>query len=127
VLNELLRERVKRVYTIGAAAPIIEEDIQGTVDVVRAGTLENAIRRAAENAVSGDIVLLAPACSSFDQFQSYEQRGDVFKSTVKALAARQTATRQLPFSGTTRLVPKNAARTWGTIPQFVCFRLRAKS
>jgi UDP-N-acetylmuramoylalanine--D-glutamate ligase len=93
VLNDLLRERVKRVYTIGAAAPIIEEDIQGTVDVVRAGTLENAIRRAAENAVSGDIVLLAPACSSFDQFQSYEQRGDVFKSTVKALAARQTATR----------------------------------
>lgn len=93
VLNDLLRERVKRVYTIGASAPIIEEDIQGTVDVVRAGTLENAIRRAAENAVSGDIVLLAPACSSFDQFQSYEQRGDVFKSTVKALAARQTATR----------------------------------
>jgi UDP-N-acetylmuramoylalanine--D-glutamate ligase len=89
VLNDLLRERVKRVYTIGASAPIIEEDIQGTVDVVRAGTLENAVRRAAEAAVKGDIVLLAPACASFDQFQSYEQRGRVFKDAVKALEARQ--------------------------------------
>jgi UDP-N-acetylmuramoylalanine--D-glutamate ligase len=89
VLNDLLRERVKRVYTIGASAPIIEEDIQGTVDVVRAGTLENAVRRAAEAAVKGDIVLLAPVCASFDQFQSYEQRGRVFKDAVKALEARQ--------------------------------------
>ncbi|MFB3815231.1 MAG: UDP-N-acetylmuramoyl-L-alanine--D-glutamate ligase [Terriglobales bacterium] len=89
VLNDLLRERVKRVYTIGAAAPIVESDVKGAAEVVRAGTLENAVRRAAEAAAPGDVVLLAPACASFDQFQSYEQRGKVFKEVVGALAARQ--------------------------------------
>jgi UDP-N-acetylmuramoylalanine--D-glutamate ligase len=89
VLNELLRQRVKRVYTIGAAAEIIENDIRGTTEIVRAGTLENAVRRAAESAASGDVVLLAPACSSFDQFRSYEHRGAAFKQAVKALAAQQ--------------------------------------
>jgi UDP-N-acetylmuramoylalanine--D-glutamate ligase len=91
VMNELLRERVKRVYTIGAAAAKIESQIAGTVPMVRAETLENAIRRAAEAATPGDIVLLAPACASFDQFQSYEHRGQVFKDVVRALASRKEA------------------------------------
>ncbi len=86
VLHELLRQRAKRVYTIGAAAEIIENDIKGAVEVMRAGTLENAVRRAAETAQPGDIVLLAPACASFDQFQNYQQRGRVFKDAVRALA-----------------------------------------
>ncbi len=85
VLNNLLRERVKRVYTIGASAELIENDIRGAAEVVRAGTLDVAVKRAAEAAQSGDIVLLAPACASFDQFQSYEQRGRVFKDLVGAL------------------------------------------
>ncbi|MGH9499576.1 MAG: UDP-N-acetylmuramoyl-L-alanine--D-glutamate ligase [Terriglobales bacterium] len=85
VLNDLLRQRVKRVYTIGAAAAKIESQIKA--DIVHAGTLENAIKRAAESAQPGDVVLLAPACASFDQFRSYEHRGQVFKETVKALAA----------------------------------------
>lgn len=89
VLNDLLRERVKRVYTIGAAAPLIENDIRGTVEIVPAGTLENAIRRAAENAAPGEVVLLAPACASYDQFQSYEERGKAFKAVVKALEQRR--------------------------------------
>ncbi len=91
VLNDLLKERAKRVYTIGAAAEIVENDVKGAVEVVRAGTLENAVRRAAEAAVPGDVVLLAPACASFDQFQSYEHRGRVFKEVVSALSARQGA------------------------------------
>jgi len=91
-LRSLLKQRAKRAYTIGAAAETIENDIRGAVECVRAATLENAIRRAAENAVAGDIVLLAPACASFDQFQSYEQRGQVFKQAVKALVARQQST-----------------------------------
>ena len=85
VLNELLRQRVKRVYTIGAAAEIIENDIRGAAEVVRAGTLENAVQRAAASASAGDVVLLAPACASFDQFRSYEYRGAAFKQAVKAL------------------------------------------
>jgi UDP-N-acetylmuramoylalanine--D-glutamate ligase len=85
VLNELLRQRVKRVYTIGAAAEKIESQIKG-VEVVRAETLENAIRKANAVAEPGDVVLLAPACASFDQFKNYEQRGQLFKEIVRGLA-----------------------------------------
>jgi len=85
-LNDLLRERVKRVYTIGAAAAKIESQIGGAAEIEPAKTLENAVRRASELAQSGDIVLLAPACASFDQFQNYEHRGRVFKEVVHSLA-----------------------------------------
>ncbi len=84
VLNDLLRQRVKRVYTIGAAAAKIESQIKG-VEVVRAETLENAVRKANAVAEAGDMVLLAPACASFDQFKNYEQRGQVFKEVVRGL------------------------------------------
>jgi len=85
VLNDLLRQRVKRVYTIGAAAAKIESQIRGAAEIVHAETLENAIWRASEAARPGDIVLLAPACASFDQFRSYEHRGKVFKEVVGKL------------------------------------------
>jgi UDP-N-acetylmuramoylalanine--D-glutamate ligase len=85
VLNDLLRQRVKRVYTIGAAAGKIESQIKG-VEVVRAETLENAVRKANAVAEPGDVVLLAPACASFDQFKSYEHRGRMFKEIVVTLA-----------------------------------------
>jgi UDP-N-acetylmuramoylalanine--D-glutamate ligase len=85
VLNALLRERVKRVYTIGAAAAKIESQIAGA-EILSSHTLENAIRRASESATTGDIVLLAPACASFDQFENYEHRGRVFKEIVHSLA-----------------------------------------
>ena len=86
VLKPLLKERARRVYTIGAAAEKIESHLGGVVEVVRAGTLEAAVKRAAASAESGDVVLLAPACASFDQFENYEHRGRVFKRTVQALA-----------------------------------------
>jgi UDP-N-acetylmuramoylalanine--D-glutamate ligase len=82
-LNALLRARVKAVYTIGSAAEKIEEQIAGVTRVVRAGTLEAAVDQAGSQAVAGDVVLLAPACSSFDQFENYEHRGRVFKQAVK--------------------------------------------
>ena len=81
-LRPLLRERVKRVYTIGAAAEKIEAHIAGAVEVVHAETLPTAVSKAHDAAEAGDIVLLAPACSSFDQFENYEQRGRVFKQLV---------------------------------------------
>jgi UDP-N-acetylmuramoylalanine--D-glutamate ligase len=86
VLNDLLRARVKRVYTIGAAAAKIESHIQGAAEIDRAETLETAVQRASASASAGDVVLLAPACSSFDQFQNYEHRGRVFKEAVRSLA-----------------------------------------
>jgi UDP-N-acetylmuramoylalanine--D-glutamate ligase len=90
VLDGLLRQRVKRVYTIGAAAAKIESQIvsakSGGPELVHAETLENAIRKAHAVAQPGDIVLLAPACASFDQFKNYEHRGRVFKEIVRGLA-----------------------------------------
>ena len=85
VLNDLLRQRVKRVYTIGAAAAKIESQIKGSVAIVQAETLENAIQLAHDAAQAGDVVLLAPACASFDQFRSYEHRGKLFKEVVGKL------------------------------------------
>jgi UDP-N-acetylmuramoylalanine--D-glutamate ligase len=90
VLTDLLRQRVKRVYTIGAAAAKIESQIQGAAEIEHAETLENAVRRASEAAVAGDVILLAPACASFDQFQNYEHRGRVFKETVQSLAVSRS-------------------------------------
>jgi len=89
VLNDLLRQRTKRVYTIGAAAAKIESQIKGAAKIVHAETLENAVKLAADAAAPGDIVLLAPACASFDQFRNYEHRGKVFKEVVKMLAAAE--------------------------------------
>jgi UDP-N-acetylmuramoylalanine--D-glutamate ligase len=85
VLNPLLRERAKRVYLIGAASDKIAAQVQGATALVRSGTLERAVRQAFDAAKSGDVVLLAPACASFDQFENYEHRGRVFKELVHAL------------------------------------------
>ena len=85
VLNGLLRERAKCVYTIGAAAEKIQAHIAGATKVVSSGTMDAAVTQASAGAEPGDIVLLAPACASFDQFQNYEHRGRVFKELVLAL------------------------------------------
>jgi len=85
VLNDLLRSRVRCVYTIGAAAEKIQKHIAGVTKIVSSGTMDAAIRQASASALPGDIVLLAPACASFDQFQNYEHRGKVFKELVLAL------------------------------------------
>ena len=86
VLKDLLHQRAKRAYTIGAAAEKIESQIKGSAEIVHAETLDLAVQRIASAAEAGDIVLLAPACASFDQFQNYEERGRVFKQLVRALA-----------------------------------------
>jgi UDP-N-acetylmuramoylalanine--D-glutamate ligase len=95
VLNPLLRQRTKAAYLIGAAADKIKSHIQGATRIVHSGALDRAVRQAFEAAASGDIVLLAPACASFDQFENYEQRGRVFKELVQALtrAAETTISR----------------------------------
>ncbi len=85
LLAPLLRERVAAVYTIGSAAEKIERELAGVVKMVGAGTLSKAIEEASAAAKAGDVVLLAPACSSFDQFENYEHRGKVFRELVMAL------------------------------------------
>ena len=71
-----------------AAAEKIASQIQGATRIVYSGTLDRAVRQASEAACSGDVVLLAPACASFDQFENYEERGRTFKNLVQALASR---------------------------------------
>src|SRR5436305_368611 len=88
VLVPLLRERAKAVYLIGAAAEKIASQIQGATRMLYSGTLDRAVRQASEAACSGDVVLLAPACASFDQFENYEERGRTFKNLVRSLASR---------------------------------------
>jgi UDP-N-acetylmuramoylalanine--D-glutamate ligase len=85
-LSQLLRERVRAVYTIGSAAAKIESHLRGVITLQSCETLENAVSAAASAARPGDVVLLAPACSSFDQFDSYEHRGRIFKELVSERA-----------------------------------------
>jgi UDP-N-acetylmuramoylalanine--D-glutamate ligase len=74
-----LQGRVKTVIAYGEAAPLIEADLQGKAPVERVdGPFEAVIARARQVAASGDAVLLSPACSSFDMFRNYEERGRRF-------------------------------------------------
>jgi len=81
-----LKDRVREVLLIGAAADRIAQELSGAGELIRAGNLESAVLEAFHCARPGDVVLLAPACSSFDQFQDYEHRGRVFKEVVERLA-----------------------------------------
>ena len=82
-LSDLVRKRVKAIYTIGSAAAKIESHLRGMAPIVPSETLEKAVEAARTAARPGDVVLLAPACSSFDQFENYEHRGRVFKELVQ--------------------------------------------
>jgi UDP-N-acetylmuramoylalanine--D-glutamate ligase len=85
VLQKPLREKAILVLLIGAAAEKIETQIAGSVAMECVATIERAVKVASQAAQPGDIVLLAPACSSFDQFENYEHRGRVFKELVRQL------------------------------------------
>jgi UDP-N-acetylmuramoylalanine--D-glutamate ligase len=87
-LRSTLRGKAILALLIGSAADKIERQIDGSVAIKRAGTIEHAVESAAQAAHAGDIVLLAPACASFDQFQNYEHRGRVFKDLVRQLQHR---------------------------------------
>jgi UDP-N-acetylmuramoylalanine--D-glutamate ligase len=84
-LRSPLKEKARAALLIGAAAGKIAEQIAGAAPLVDAKTLDAAVRHAFADAAPGDTVLLAPACASFDQFKSYEHRGEVFKQIVNGL------------------------------------------
>jgi len=77
---------VRHAVVLGEAAPAIERALSGSVPTERAATLRDAVRAAAAAAESGDVVLLSPACASFDMFADFEERGRRFKAEVLALA-----------------------------------------
>ena len=87
-LRAPLAEKARGVLLIGAAAGKIAGQLQGSVAIEDSKTLDAAVARAYEQARPGDTVLLAPACASFDQFRSFEHRGETFKRIVTQLKAK---------------------------------------
>jgi UDP-N-acetylmuramoylalanine--D-glutamate ligase len=81
-LSAPLKEKAHAVLLIGAAAEKIASQLQASAPLILCGTLEAAVHQAHARAASGDTVLLAPACASFDQFQNFEHRGREFKRLV---------------------------------------------
>lgn len=91
-LREPLRQRARLAVLIGAAAEKIRGELEGAVPLTNSGTLERALEIAMESAQPGDTVLLAPACSSFDQFENYEHRGRTFKELIARLQRQSKTT-----------------------------------
>ncbi len=86
-LRAAVTARCHAAYLIGEAAPSLAADLDGTTTLHRCGTLERAVGHAAGAAAPGEVVLLSPACASFDGFRDYEQRGDRFRELVAAIGA----------------------------------------
>ncbi len=84
-LGELLRDRCRAVVAYGEAGPLVVKDLDGPVKVVPAGSFDEVLATARELARPGDAVLLSPACSSYDMFKNYEERGARFRQVVEAL------------------------------------------
>ena len=84
-LRGLVAGRVTRLVTVGEAAPLIEKSWGGAVETVRADGMDDAVRRAAALAGPGHVVLLSPACTSYDMYADFEERGRDFKQCVKRL------------------------------------------
>ena len=88
LLRRPLSDRAKAVVAIGEARPLIREALAGAVEVYEEDSLRGAVRRAYALAHPSGVVLLAPACASFDMFRDYAERGTRFKEEVGVLARR---------------------------------------
>jgi UDP-N-acetylmuramoylalanine--D-glutamate ligase len=84
-LGPLLKDRCRLVIAYGESGPLVERDLKGAVPVERGASFEDVLTRARRAARPGDAVLLSPACSSYDMFDNYEQRGETFRRWVGAL------------------------------------------
>ena len=85
VLREDVGKRVKRLVLFGAAKNMIAESLGRTTQAVIVDDMDAAVRDAYQHARPGDVVLLSPACSSFDMFRNYAERGRIFKNLVQSL------------------------------------------
>jgi UDP-N-acetylmuramoylalanine--D-glutamate ligase len=90
-LAKLIRERIRALVLIGEDAGNIESQLKGCTEIIRASDMKDAVEKSFAAAQKNDVVLLAPACASFDMFKSFEQRGEVFKQEVSALEVQSYA------------------------------------
>jgi len=84
-LEDGIRQKVRRLVLFGEAKAIIAEALGNLTETAMVEDIQAAVRDAAKHAQPGDVVLLSPACSSFDQFRNYAERGKIFKQLVQAL------------------------------------------
>ncbi len=90
-LAPIAKTHARAAILIGQAAQKIEKALNGVVPVYHASNIDTAVRQAAQLAQPGDIVLLSPACASFDQFKNFEDRGEQFCAAVKRLQSKESA------------------------------------
>ncbi len=88
MLVPIVREKVRRAYLIGESADELAAVLDGVVELERSGTMEAAVKSAAQAARSGEAVVLSPACASFDQFRNFVHRGQVFQDLVRKQLAQ---------------------------------------
>ncbi len=86
-LREVLQMRTRALVLIGESAPLIERDLEGIAPVFRAMSMHEAVSIASKVALPGDSVVLSPACSSYDMFRNYRERGDSFRNAVRYIAS----------------------------------------
>lgn len=82
---DLVKKKVKLIIAIGESKEKIYNEFKNLTEVVKVDSMEEAVRKSYEEAKPGDVVLLSPACASFDMFRDYEHRGEVFKKLVNEL------------------------------------------
>jgi UDP-N-acetylmuramoylalanine--D-glutamate ligase len=87
-LRDLIKEKVKKIILIGEAAPLIRKALNNTVSMEETDSLQKAVDLGFKAALPGEVILLAPACTSFDMFKNFEERGLIFKQQVFALKER---------------------------------------
>ncbi|MCL4153743.1 UNVERIFIED_CONTAM: hypothetical protein GTU68_065138 [Idotea baltica] len=87
VLRDVVEQHVKALVLIGEDAALIRDALSGATHIFMASSLDDAVKQSVELSVAGDVVLLSPACSSFDMFENFEQRGVQFKQAVREIAA----------------------------------------
>src|SRR2546422_1465872 len=84
-LGPLLKPKCRLVIAYGESGPLVEQDLKGQVPLERGTTFDDVVARARRAARSGDAVLLSPACSSYDMFKNYEERGTAFRKLVEQM------------------------------------------
>jgi UDP-N-acetylmuramoylalanine--D-glutamate ligase len=85
-LRDDLVARARAAYLIGEAAERLRDELEGALPLIDCGTLDVAVERASADAHEGEVVLLSPACASYDQFRNFEERGERFRELVKQLS-----------------------------------------